>query len=214
MWKADALSPLAAAWPSPTVAVLAQPGRCWQRLPGASGLTVLGQGRGRAAVASQGHAAVMPSLLVQCPPASASDLNLPAVGMGEEWCDTPAKIHRRVGFPGNARTTAGRMGKIVRFDQGKFETYHLTCMVCGALPGTTCIDEDYQELPQVHPSRRMGIGERNWRFRQGWEPPELVEQRRKRRAEERARAALFNPRLGPETKAVRKALRRAGLAVS
>lgn len=73
----------------------------------------------------------------------------------------------------------------MRFDQGKFETYHLTCMVCGVLPGTTCLDEDYRELPQVHPSRRMSIGERNWRFRQGWEPPELVERRRKRQAEEK-----------------------------
>ena len=100
----------------------------------------------------------------------------------------------------------------MRVDQDRFETYHLTCPVCGALPGTTCIDTDYQELTQVHPSRRMSIGERNWRFRQGWEPPELVEQRRKRRAEESARAALFNPRLGPKTKAVRRALRRAGLA--
>jgi hypothetical protein len=102
----------------------------------------------------------------------------------------------------------------MRFDRGKFETYHLTCMVCGALPGTTCLDEDYQELAQVHPSRRMSIGERNWRFRQGWEPPELVERRRKRQAEERARAALFNPRHGPGAKPVRKALRKAGLAAS
>jgi hypothetical protein len=82
----------------------------------------------------------------------------------------------------------------MRADQDKFETYHLTCPVCGALPGTTCIDSDYQELAQVHASRRMSIRERNWRFQQGWEPPELVEQRRKRRA---AEAALFNPRHGP-----------------
>jgi hypothetical protein len=102
----------------------------------------------------------------------------------------------------------------MRFDQGKFETHHLTCMVCGALPGTTCLDEDYQELARVHPSRRMSIGERNWRFRQGWEPPELVERRRKRRDEEKARAALFNPRHGPEAKPVRKALRKVGLASS
>jgi hypothetical protein len=78
-------------------------------------------------------------------------------------------------------------------------------MVCGALPGTTCLDEDYQELAQVHPSRRMSIGERNWRFRQGWEPPELIERRRQRQAEEKARAALFNPRHGPGAKPVRKA---------
>ena len=95
----------------------------------------------------------------------------------------------------------------MRVRQDVFETFHLTCMVCGALPGTTCIDEDYQELPRVHPSRRMSIGERNWRFRQGWEPPELAERRRKRQAREAARAALFDPRLGPGAKAVRKALR-------
>ena len=100
---------------------------------------------------------------------------------------------------------------IMRVRQGRFETYHLTCMVCGALPGTTCIDDDYQELGQVHPSRRMSISERNWRFRQGWEPPELVERRRKRRAEEAARAPLFNPRHAPSSKPVRKALRGAGL---
>ncbi len=102
----------------------------------------------------------------------------------------------------------------MRVDQDRFETYHLTCPVCGALPGTTCIDTDYQELAQVHPSRRMSIGERNWRFRQGWEPPELVEQRRQRRAAETARAALFNPRHRPGAKPVRKALRRTGLSAS
>lgn len=90
----------------------------------------------------------------------------------------------------------------MRFDQDKFETHHLTCMVCGALPGTTCIDDDYQELPQVHPSRRMSLGERNWRFGQGWQPPELAEKYRKQRAAEAARAALFDPRLGPGVKAV------------
>jgi hypothetical protein len=36
------------------------------------------------------------------------------------------------------------------------ETYYLTCPVCGALPGTSCI-EDYQELARVHPSRRMSV---------------------------------------------------------
>ena len=60
----------------------------------------------------------------------------------------------------------------------------------------------------------MSIGERNWRFRQGWEPPELVERRRKRQAEEKARAALFNPRHGPGAKPVRRALRKAGLTAS
>ena len=87
----------------------------------------------------------------------------------------------------------------MRFDQDSFETHHLMCPVCGALPGTTCIGADFQELGQVHPSRRMSIGERNWRFRQGWEPPELVEQRRQRRA---AEGALFDPRHGPVAKPV------------
>ncbi len=98
----------------------------------------------------------------------------------------------------------------MRVCQGNSETYHLTCMVCGALPGTTCIDSDYKELAQVHPSRRMSIQERNWRFRQGWEPPELVEQRRRRQAKEATRAALFDPRLGPDAKAVRKARKGTG----
>jgi hypothetical protein len=89
-----------------------------------------------------------------------------------------------------------------------FETHHLACMVCGALPGTTCLDSDYQELPQVHPSRRMSIAERNWRFRRGWEPPELVELRRKRRAGRGGRPV--QPRLGPQTREVRKAHRRLG----
>ena len=26
------------------------------------------------------------------------------------------------------------------------ETHHLMCVVCGALPGTTCLDEDLREL--------------------------------------------------------------------
>jgi hypothetical protein len=90
-----------------------------------------------------------------------------------------------------------------REDSFTFETHHLMCMVCGALPGTTCIDGD-QELAQVHPSRRMSIAERNWRSRNGWEPPELVERRRERRAEEAARAALFDPRLGPGVATVLK----------
>ncbi len=89
--------------------------------------------------------------------------------------------------------------------EDKFETSHLTCMVCGALPGTTCIDDSFQELPEVHPSRRMSIAERNWRFRQGWVPPELAEKYRKQRAAEAQRAALFDPRLGPGVVAVLKA---------
>lgn len=102
----------------------------------------------------------------------------------------------------------------MRGQRDEFETYHLTCMVCGALPGTTCVDSDLRELPQVHPSRRISIIERNWRSRQGWEPPELVEQRRRRRKEEAARAALFDPRLGPDAKAVQKAQRRTGQLAS
>jgi hypothetical protein len=57
------------------------------------------------------------------------------------------------------------------------ETYHLTCPVCGALPGTSCI-EDFQELERVHPSRKMSVDERNRRHAAfGWEPPELAERR-------------------------------------
>jgi len=78
---------------------------------------------------------------------------------------------------------------------GNFETYHLTCMVCGALPGMTCVDGD-QERAEVHPSRRMSIAERNWRTRNGWKPPELAERRRRRQADVAERAPLFNPWLG------------------
>ena len=85
-----------------------------------------------------------------------------------------------------------------------FETYHLTCMVCGALPGTTCLDEDYQELAWVHPSRRVSIEERNRRFSNGWEPPEIAERRRRRKAEEIMRAPLFDPRLGSGVVAIVK----------
>jgi hypothetical protein len=84
----------------------------------------------------------------------------------------------------------------MRADRDKCETHHLMCMVCGALPGVSCIDGD-QERSQVHPSRRMSIAERNWRSRQGWEPPELAERRREQRARQVARAPLFDPRLGP-----------------
>jgi hypothetical protein len=62
------------------------------------------------------------------------------------WSRGESLAMRSVGR-GNARATRG-WGESMRFDQGKFETYHLTCMVCGAPPGTTCLDEDYQELPQ------------------------------------------------------------------
>lgn len=82
----------------------------------------------------------------------------------------------------------------MRVNEKKFEIHHRT-RVLGALPGTTC-DGD-QELAEIHPSRRMSIAERNWRSGHGWEPPELVERCRKRRREEAAWAALFDPRLGP-----------------
>jgi hypothetical protein len=78
------------------------------------------------------------------------------------------------------------------------ETYHLTCPVCSALPGTSCIDEGYQELAKVHPSRRISIAERNRRHAaSGWEPPELAERHRREHDAKVARAPLFNPRLGP-----------------
>ena len=66
----------------------------------------------------------------------------------------------------------------MRWQRGdEAETYHLTCPVCGALPGTSCI-EDFQELERVHPSRRMSVAERNHRHAaSGWEPPELAERR-------------------------------------
>lgn len=96
------------------------------------------------------------------------------------------------------------------FGEDIYETHDLTCMVCGALPGTTCIDSDYQEIAEIHPSRRMSIAERNWRFGQGWEPPELVKERRRRRKQEARRSALFDPRLGPDAKAVQKALKTGG----
>lgn len=53
--------------------------------------------------------------------------------------------------------SAVRHRGIMRARKDEFETHHLT------------------ELPQVHPSRRMSISERNWRSQQGWEPPELAE---------------------------------------
>ena len=78
---------------------------------------------------------------------------------------------------------------------GRRETHHLTCPVCGALPGTTCVDEG-EELDKVHPSRHISVAERNWRSLNGWEPPELTERRTSRQDEEDTRALLFNPRLG------------------
>jgi hypothetical protein len=96
----------------------------------------------------------------------------------------------------------------MRSQQDQFETHHLTCLVCGALPGTACVDSEFQELPEVHPSRRITISERNWRLQQGWQPPELADDRRTRKIEEITRAVLFDPRLGSDAKSVRKALSR------
>ena len=76
---------------------------------------------------------------------------------------------------------------------GKCETYHLTCPVCGALPGTSCL-EDYRELERVHPSRRMSVAERNRRHAtSGWEPPELAEQRLRERDADIADAPQPSP---------------------
>jgi hypothetical protein len=94
----------------------------------------------------------------------------------------------------------------MRFRADGLEIHHLTCMVCGALPGTTCIDDDYQELAQVHGSRRVSIEERNRRFTEGWAPPEVEERRRKRLARELARAPLFDPRLGSGAEGCREGL--------
>ena len=80
---------------------------------------------------------------------------------------------------------------------GGSETYHLTCPVCGALPGTSCL-EDYQELERIHPSRRMSVAERNRRHAaSGWEPPELVERRLRERDAEAASAPPPGPGPGP-----------------
>lgn len=97
-----------------------------------------------------------------------------------------------------------------RNDSG-FETYHLTCPVCSALPQTTCIDWDYRELEKVHPSRRMSVAERNRRSGEGWEPHELAERHRQARAARAAKAPLFDPQFKPGAAAVRKVCRlRAG----
>jgi len=85
----------------------------------------------------------------------------------------------------------------MRSRQGEeFETYHLTCPVCSALPGTSCIDEDYHELVRVHPSRRVSIAERNRRHADGWVPPELAEGYARDHEARVARAPLFDSRLG------------------
>jgi hypothetical protein len=63
----------------------------------------------------------------------------------------------------------------MRFD-GDLEVHHPVCPVCGALPGTTCV-QDGQKRDQVHPSRRLSIAERNRRSVRGWIPPELAARR-------------------------------------
>jgi hypothetical protein len=78
------------------------------------------------------------------------------------------------------------------------ETHHLMCVVCGALPGTTCLDEDLRELEQVHPSRRLTIAERNWRTRNGWEPPELTERRGRTAARSRPEQGPAGPGCSPQ----------------
>jgi hypothetical protein len=81
---------------------------------------------------------------------------------------------------------------------GESEVYHLTCPVCGTLPGTSCL-EDYQELGRIHPSRRISVAERSRRHAaSGWEPPELTERRLKRRDAEPASAP---PAPGPAPRA-------------
>ena len=102
----------------------------------------------------------------------------------------------------------GNAGKTMPFHKQEPETHHLTCPVCAAVPGTACIDRLFHELPEVHASRRMPISERNWRLDQGWQPPELAEERRRREIEKVARGALFNPGLGPDAAQVGQALRR------
>jgi hypothetical protein len=92
-------------------------------------------------------------------------------------------------------------------DDGRFEKFHLTCPVCGALPGTTCLDEDFQELERIHPSRRVSVAERNRRYAVDWEPPELAERHREEEAARAARAPLYNPPLKSRFHSGRKALR-------
>lgn len=82
-----------------------------------------------------------------------------------------------------------------RQEDNAAETYRLTCPVCGALPGTTCLDEEYQELERVHPSRKMSVAERNRRSADGWMPPELAEREQARREAALARAPLFGAQL-------------------
>ncbi|WP_149264385.1 hypothetical protein [Actinomadura sp. K4S16] len=61
----------------------------------------------------------------------------------------------------------------------EYPTWHLMCPVCGALPGTSCV-QDGQEQRALHPSRRLSIQERNRRAAAGWVPPELAVRRAQR----------------------------------
>lgn len=89
---------------------------------------------------------------------------------------------------------------------GEFETYHLTCPVCGALPGTSCI-ENHRELERVHPSRRMSVAERNRRHAAtGWGPPELAERHLREQAAEGGSTPLPGTASGPETRRPRVTL--------
>lgn len=56
--------------------------------------------------------------------------------------------------------------------RGACETHQLMCVVCGALPVTMCPDGDLRELKLVHQPRWLEGIERDWRARNGWEPPE------------------------------------------
>jgi len=73
-----------------------------------------------------------------------------------------------------------------------------------ALPGAACVDSDFHELLEAHPSRRMTISERNWRNQQGWQPPELAG----REKQEAALSTLFGLRIRSKAKAVGKVLNR------
>lgn len=135
---------------------------------------------------------------------------LSRLAAGESGRDTPIKtISCAEASAMLGPTNSGRsIGGIMRAQHDQFETHHLTCLVCGALPGTACVDRDFQELQAVHESRRMPVSERNWRLAQGWQPPELADERRARKIQNVARAVLFDPRRGSDAHQVRRALRR------
>ena len=80
------------------------------------------------------------------------------------------------------------------------ETDHLMCMVCGPLPGITRLDEDLRELLEMHPSRRLTIAERNWRTRNGWEPPELAGRSERRVSRSRPRTSMAGSAYPPRVR--------------